>query len=61
MADGAYGETGDNAVPLVVLASRSACELVPVHHQLMVAHNVQDLTKRLSSVIVYHAQVRKMN
>ena len=61
MAGGAYGETGENAVHLVVVESKSACVIVPVLHQLMAAHNVQDLTKRPSSVIVYHAQVRKVN
>ena len=59
MADGAYGETGESAVHLVVVESKGACVLVPILHQLMAAHNVQDMTKKPSSVtfIVPHVQV----
>ena len=62
LADGAYGETGGNAAFFVVVESKSACVLVTVLHQLLAAHNVQELTRRPSSAtVVYHAQVRKMN
>ena len=52
-------EPGESAARPVVLVFKSARALAPILLRLMAAHNVQDPTKKLSSVIKALVQVSK--
>lgn len=59
MADGVAGETGESAVWLVELDSKSTHAPVPIRLHLMVEHNVQDPTKKRDPVIKARALVSR--
>lgn len=59
MADGALGETGENAALLLEMDHKSAQALAPIPLRLIVEHNVLGPAKRQIHAIMPHVLVSK--